>query len=74
MINQGVNIPHDIGIIGFDNIDATNYASKKITSIDQNVALQADIATKSLIDLIDNKELEKNSNMIEAKLIIKETT
>lgn len=74
LINQGINIPDDIGIIGFDNIDATNYASKKITSIDQNVALQADIATKSLIDLIDNKELEKNSNMIEAKLIIKETT
>lgn len=74
LVNCGVNIPEDIAIIGFDNIDATNYPSKKITSIDQNIALQADIATKSLFKLINKEKLDKNDNMIKAKLIVKETS
>ena len=71
---KGVNIPVDIGIIGFDNIDATNYPSKKITSIDQNIGKQAQIATDSLIKLINKEALENNSIMIDAKLVTKETT
>lgn len=74
LVNCGVNIPEDIAIIGFDNIDATNYPSKKITSIDQNIALQADIATKNLFKLIDNEKSSENDNMIKAKLIVKETS
>lgn len=74
LVSCGVNIPEDIAIIGFDNIDATNYPSKQITSIDQNIALQADIATKSLFRLINKEKLDKNDNMIKAKLIVKETS
>lgn len=74
LVSKGINIPGDIGIIGFDNIDATNYSSKKITSIDQNIKIQAKIATKSLVKLINKEDLDINNNMIKAKLVVKETT
>ena len=74
LVNRGVNIPENIGIIGFDNIDATNYSSLRITSIDQRIDIQADIATKTLIELIHGNNQINNINVVNTELVIKETT
>ncbi|RLL73228.1 LacI family transcriptional regulator, partial [Escherichia coli] len=36
-VNSGHKVPGDLGLIGFDNIDATNFTNQTITSIDQRI-------------------------------------
>lgn len=38
MANEGIKIPEDLGIIGFDNIHATDFTNQAITSIDQRIS------------------------------------
>ena len=73
MANEGIKIPEDIGIIGFDNIEATEYTNQAITSIDQRISDQVEIAVDNLLKILNQEEAETNISL-EAKLIEKETT
>lgn len=73
MANEGIKIPEDIGIIGFDNIEATEYTNQAITSIDQRISDQVDIAVDNLLKILNQEEASTNISL-EAKLVEKETT
>ncbi len=73
-VEHRIDIPAELAMIGFDNIDVTDYSSKKITSIDQNISLQAEITVNNLIELTKGNILSENSTIVKAKLIVKETT
>lgn len=73
MTEHKVLVPQDIGIIGFDNEVATNYTQKRISSIDHMISDHARVAVEAIIDLIDGKPVEQD-NVIEPKLVLKETT
>lgn len=64
----GLKIPHDVEIIGYDNSPVSDYAIYPITSIDQDIALMAQIAVNSLDSYIPHE------NVVPAKLIHKSTT
>ena len=65
-------MPGDIGVIGFDNEIATDYTQKRISSIDHKIYDHAKVAVDLLVDLINDKEVEKD-NVIKPKLVVKET-
>ena len=48
----GLNIPREIGFVGFDNIDATLGAGPKLTTMDPHNAEQADLIVSVLMDRI----------------------
>ena len=73
MANEGIKIPEDIGLIGFDNIEATEFTNQAITSIDQRISDQVEIAIDNLLKIL-NEEEAKTNIALEAKLIEKETT
>ena len=73
MANAGMKIPEDYGIIGFDNIHATEFTNQAITSIDQRISDQVEIAIDNLLKIL-NKEKAETNITLEAKLIEKETT
>lgn len=73
MANEGIKMPEDVGIIGFDNIEATEYTNQAITSIDQRISDQVDIAVDNLLKILNQEEAETNISL-EAKLVEKETT
>lgn len=73
MANEGIKIPQDIGIIGFDNIEATEYTNQAITSIDQRISDQVDMAVDNLLKILNQEEASTNISL-EARLIEKETT
>lgn len=72
-VNLGIEIPDEIAIVGYDNIDSSNYTQKTISSIDQRLALQASIAVDSLTNLMEEKPT-KHSNIIDPVFLSKETT
>ncbi|WP_296114820.1 LacI family DNA-binding transcriptional regulator [uncultured Anaerococcus sp.] len=73
LANSRIKIPEDIGIIGFDNIKATEFTNQAITSIDQRISDQVEIAVDNLLRILNQEEAETNISL-EAKLIEKETT
>ena len=73
MANEGIKIPEDLGIIGFDNIHATDFTNQAITSIDQRISDQVNFAIDNLLKILNDEEAQTNI-AFEAKLIEKETT
>lgn len=72
MANEGIKIPEDLGIIGFDNIHATDFTNQAITSIDQRISDQVDFAIDNLLKILNYEKAETNI-VLEAKLIEKES-
>lgn len=73
MANAGMKIPEDYGIIGFDNIQATEFTNQAITSIDQRISDQVEIAIDNLLKILNNEKAETNITL-DAKIIEKETS
>lgn len=50
----GLKVPDDISIIGFDDIESSKYFNPPLTSIRMELVEMAEIATKSVIESIEN--------------------
>ena len=57
LTNLGYNLPNDMKIVGFDNIAACNYVVPTLTSISFNRSEWAKGLARSMINLIENKEV-----------------
>ncbi|MEN2767037.1 LacI family DNA-binding transcriptional regulator [Ornithinibacillus xuwenensis] len=72
-INQsGLNVPDDIAVVGFDNIDFSNMTNPTLTTISQPMYKMGSIAAEMLIDKIKGKTVE--SITLDHELITREST
>jgi LacI family transcriptional regulator len=53
---QGVRVPEDIGVVGYDDIILGNYFRPKLTTIHQPKETQVEKGTKRLFDIINRTE------------------
>lgn len=51
---EGLKVPDDISVIGFDDIESSKYFNPPLTSIKMELVEMAGIATKSVIESIEN--------------------
>ncbi len=73
-LNQhGLNVPNDISIIGFDDIDVASQIVPPLTTIAAPVDEIAHYAFVALMQLIQNKEPEHQHITLPAKLMIRES-
>lgn len=70
----GLKIPFDVGIVGFDNIYMTTMIEPQLTTVHQPNYQMGFKATQMLINLIENKIVKKNEEVLKTKLIIREST
>ena len=68
---KGFNIPEDISIIGYDDLEFLQYASPSLTTVAQNKAEIGIIAAKNLIDMINGEE--RDSVEVDVEVIERET-
>lgn len=73
---NSLQVPQDIAIVGFDNIEYAEYASTPLTSVGYNTDLVTSLAVKRLIELIGTKgNLPIPSvTLIEPELVVREST
>ncbi len=72
---KGINIPGDIGIIGFDDVYLANLSTPSLTTIRQPIAKMGMQAFDLLMEVIEGKEeSEKKIISFEPELIIREST
>ena len=70
---QGVAVPGEIAVAGFDDTPACRQSLPPLTSVRQDVALRAGIALEKLRDLRDKKESEMEI-VLPVTLVVREST
>lgn len=68
-----IDIPNDMSIIGFDNIELCNFIEPNLTTIDQNMYLLGKNAASLLLEKIDNNN-EYSKNIILNNSLVKRDT
>ena len=71
--SQGLKVPEDIAIVGFDNIKMSVFFSPSLTTIGQPMYKIGEKAMNLLLDLIRGKKLRKNQFLLDDKLIVRES-
>lgn len=73
IIDRGYEIPEDIAVIGFDDIDIAEIYSPSLTTIAQPFEEKGEAALKLLINMMKHEDVEK-PEVHEHKLIKREST
>ncbi len=71
--DQGLSVPEDIAVIGFDNINMAPIFTPKLTTIDQPKYEIGQKAMNLLLSLINKEPLEKRKFVLKDELVIRET-
>jgi DNA-binding LacI/PurR family transcriptional regulator len=74
MIEAGIRIPHDISIVGFDDIPEASFFLPALTTVNQDFHLLAQRGIQYLIDLIQNPNIVTGQRVIEPQLVIRNST
>lgn len=70
--DQGLSIPKDISVLGFDGLEVGKFLTPSLTSIEQPTRYMGDQAGQMLIDLL--KEKVPKHIVLETKFVIGQTT
>jgi len=67
--HQGIAVPKDVSVVGFDNIEVVGHLSPPLTTIRQRRTQIGERAARMLLDMIDAGSLNGPSDVIEVELI-----
>lgn len=65
----GRRIPGDVAVVGYDDIPVAAYAYPPLTTIRQPMQEVGEVATRLLIEAIDNPDAEKREILLKAELV-----
>jgi len=71
---HGFSVPHDMSVLGFDDIRFARYLSPSLTTISQPVEDIGRKCIEILLDLIDEKPVQHLKNIMPHKLMIRDST
>ncbi len=76
LLKAGYNIPYDIEVIGFDNVEMSKYITPSLTTVNQNQHEIGKEAAQVLISFIVDKEKKRNDLLIKipVQLIQRDST
>jgi DNA-binding LacI/PurR family transcriptional regulator len=71
---QGLRVPDDFSIVGFDGIDATKWSVPELTTVEQPIAQIADTAVETLQSLIEQPERKLPNSYFRPVLRVRAST
>jgi len=73
--DQGLSIPEDISVVGFDNIPIGKQFTPALTTIDQHIRKKALTGTELLIDIIEGRPVpEEHTIEVPSTLLVRGST
>lgn len=69
----GFTIPHDISILGFDNIEISAFLEPPLSTISQPLYEMGALGARKLIDLIEGEKKEPTIDVLGTDLIIRKS-
>lgn len=70
---QGIDVPGDLSITGFDDLSLSAELSPSLTTVQVSAEAMGELAAKKLIFAIDNQEAVESS-LLPTELVVRETT
>lgn len=70
---QGLRVPEDVSVIGFDDIESSQYFSPRLTTMRMELSGMAEIATQSIINSIENDVRFSANYVIPVKMAERES-
>ncbi|MFB9238055.1 LacI family DNA-binding transcriptional regulator [Plantactinospora siamensis] len=74
LYERGLRVPHDLSIVGFDDLDAARWSIPPLTTVRQPLTEMASMATRMLRTLIDGEELGGERIELATPLVIRDST
>ncbi len=67
----GISVPHDLSVIGFDNITAGAYAPPGLTTFDAKIRSSAREIAHLLVDVIENRAAQPVARLVRPELVLR---
>jgi LacI family transcriptional regulator len=67
----GLRVPHDLSVIGFDNVPESALAEPPLTTIDQSLQRMGAEAVRMLIQMIDDPDREAEQVVLPVRLVMR---
>jgi DNA-binding LacI/PurR family transcriptional regulator len=71
---QGLDVPRDLSVVGFDGIDATRWTTPTLTTVEQPIEEIAETAVRALQSLIDEPHKPLPDSSFRPRLAVREST
>lgn len=71
--SEGILVPRDISVIGFDDISVSSVVSPALTTVAQPAGETGKLASRILMDRLEGKPVEQNHIILEPRLIERES-
>ncbi len=72
--DAGYNIPRDISVVGFDDVQTAAYQNPRLTTVRQPLRRMGEAAAVSLLERIANSEVRPRKILVTPELIVREST
>lgn len=69
----GLSVPHELSVVGFDNIPEAAYSDPALTTVDQFVDKMGAIAAQMLVDLVEGRTLDSLLYEMPTQLVIRDS-
>jgi DNA-binding LacI/PurR family transcriptional regulator len=71
---RGWHVPHEVSVVGFDDLRLASFASPPLTTVHQPAREIAERATQILLDLTNGKRVQKRRHLLEPRLVVRSST
>lgn len=72
--DAGLNVPEDVSIVGFDDIQAAAFLNPPLTTVRQPLHRMGDMAARTLLRRIREGDTEPEDILVEPELVFREST
>lgn len=73
LIKKGWKIPQDISVVGYDNIEISEFMEPELTTVSQPIYEMGKCACELLINIVNGKTIDKKQIYFEPELMIRGT-
>ncbi len=71
---QGLRVPQDVSVLGFDDIPGAAFHTPSLTTVRQPLNRMGEVAAQSLLERIEGKKEYPSEIAIEPELVVREST
>jgi LacI family transcriptional regulator len=71
---NGLRVPEDISVVGFDDIPHASFSKPALTTVKQPLQRMGQIAAETLLDWIEQREAYQPEILIEPELVVRKST
>jgi LacI family transcriptional regulator len=71
---QGLRVPQDVSVMGFDDIPGAAFHTPSLTTVRQPLTRMGEVAAESLLERIEGKKEYPSEIAIEPELVVREST